>query len=165
MTEKALLSADGYFIRQEGAEAYPYGAHSSDDNGCGWIAVYNLLHALGRDITPEDVNREMAEKLTFHGHLGTTMRVMTEALTAHGLQFSLGRGRREALRLGSASDLGILRYWEGLTAHFVCYLRQGDGSCRFLNVNEDLEELIVPLAVFLKERPSLPFIRILAVSP
>ena len=47
------LSADGFIIDQRKTDNIPFGAVTSDRNGCGWIACYNLLRALGRDPDPE----------------------------------------------------------------------------------------------------------------
>jgi len=158
-----LFSEDGYIVRQKYAGGFPYGAFGSDLNGCGWIAVYNLLHVFDASITPEQVHREMNEKLSYRGMRGTPMSLMRKTLAAHGLVFSLGRGREAALRLGTASRGGILRYWEGMEPHFVCYLRLSGDTYRFLNVNERNPEMTVDFARYLNERPSTPMIRIIAL--
>lgn len=52
MLENAF-SPDGMIVRQSLATDVPYGRYPSSRNGCGWIATYNLLRAVGRPQTPE----------------------------------------------------------------------------------------------------------------
>ena len=56
---KTGFSADGYIVDQDCFSAYPYRTVTSDWNGCGWMAAYDLRHALGQTADFDAVRREM----------------------------------------------------------------------------------------------------------
>ena len=49
MLPQGCLSEDGYIINQGMLREIPFGNYPSSKNGCGWIAVYNLMKALGNE--------------------------------------------------------------------------------------------------------------------
>ena len=57
-------------------------------------------------------------------------------------------GREAALTAARRSRMGILRYSEEKIPHFVSFLRQGDGGCRFFNVNDGLEDYVCAMEMF-----------------
>ncbi len=60
MAEKGFTS-DGFIMDQAQFTDYPYGKFTSDWNGCGWIAVFNLMHARGMGVTPEQICQTPAQ--------------------------------------------------------------------------------------------------------
>ena len=67
------FSSDGYIVDQKQLQGYPYGRYSSDWNGCGWIAAYNLLKSRGQDVSCDEICREMSGRLRFGGFFGTSV--------------------------------------------------------------------------------------------
>ena len=66
-----MYSADGYCIDQGASQAIRYGKCSSAQNGCGWIAAYNLLHLAGKPYPPARVRAGLAPTLWMGGRMGT----------------------------------------------------------------------------------------------
>ena len=48
------FSPDGFITDQDCFEDYEYRTIPASDNGCGWIAAYNIRHALGQDAAFEE---------------------------------------------------------------------------------------------------------------
>ena len=146
------FSADGYIIDQDYFSAYPYRALTSDCNGCGWIAAYDLRRALGQGPDFDAVRKEMDGMFRLRIPGPTTMRVMLRYLTKYVPGFRLFRGRAASLSAAPRSRAGILRYTESGVPHFVAFVRLGDGQYRFFNVSDGLEDYICGMEQFLLTR-------------
>ncbi|MBR2531124.1 MAG: hypothetical protein IKE56_00470 [Lachnospiraceae bacterium] len=146
------FSADGYIIDQDLFDkSYPYRTMPSAWNGCGWIAAYNLRHALGDPVYFDDVRAEMdaMHRLRIPGP--TLMRVMRAYLDRYVPGWKETAGRDEAAREAAGSTAGIFRYTEGTVPHFITFVRQEDGCFRFFNVNDDLIDACMPMDRFVRE--------------
>lgn len=154
------FSTDGYIIDQNLFAAYPYREMTSDINGCGWIAAYNLCRALGRDITFDDVRREMDGMFRLRIPGPTPMGKLRRYLRRY-IQFRFYGGKRAALRAAASSDAGILRYWEGREPHFITFIRQADGSYRFMNVSDGQEDITAPMEEFFRGHCRMGYIRVI----
>ncbi len=146
------FSADGYIIDQDLFDkSYPYRTMPSAWNGCGWIAAYNLRHALGDPVYFDDVRAEMdaMHRLRIPGP--TLMRVMRAYLDRHVPGWKETAGRDEAVREAAGSIAGIFRYTEGAVPHFITFVRQEDGSFRFFNVNDNLIDACMSMDRFARE--------------
>ena len=60
-------------------------------------------------------------------------------------------GREAALTAARRCRMGILRYSEEKIPHFVSFLRQADGGCRFFNVNDGLEDYVCSVEMFFED--------------
>lgn len=149
---KKGFSHDGYIIDQNCFSDYPYRAMSSDINGCGWIAAFNLLRALGIEADFDAVRAEMDSMYSLRLPGPTTMRVMREYLERHVPGLVHSRGLESAILSAAASRAGILRYWESEVPHFVAFLRREDGMYRFFNVADGLEDHAAPMEEFMRSR-------------
>lgn len=138
--EAAGWSDDGFIIDQDCFGAYPYRTMPSSINGCGWIAAYDLLHALGRDQDPGRIRRELDGMHRLRVPGPTLMVVMRAYLAIHAPEARETVGREAALAAAAESRAGIFRYREGHEPHFVAYLRCGEGAFRFFNVADGLED-------------------------
>ena len=140
-------SPDGFICDQDCFEDYRYRTIQASLNGCGPIAVYNILHALGR--TPElpELLREMEAMHRVQRPGPTTMRVMRAALAEYVPAMREHPGREAALAAARGSRMGILRYSEDAIPHFVSFFRQGAGF-RFFNVNDGLEDYVCSMEMF-----------------
>ena len=157
------FSRDGYINDQNKLSDYRYRGMSSDVNGCGWIAAYNLRHAAGQAPGFDDVRREMNRMFPLQIPGPTPMRKLRRYLRRY-LPFRYVAGRKRALAGARQSTAGILRYWEGKTPHFVSFIRQPDGRYRFLNVNDGQEDFISDMDRFFARHVKKGWIRVLLLE-
>ena len=145
------FSRDGFIIDQDCFSSVRYRTIPACDNGCGFIAAYNMRKALGHDIAWDDVRREMDEMHRLRIPGPTLMKVIRNYLSLHVPQYKEVSGREEAAAAAEHSCTGIFRYTEGHVPHFVSFIKQADGSFRFFNVSEGLEDCVMPMQRFCSE--------------
>lgn len=141
------MSADGYLTDQDCLTEYSYRCIQASINGCGPLAVFNILHALGRDLPFEQILQEMDALHRMHRPGPTTMRVMRLMLASCLPELREHSGRAEALRAACGAELGILRYSEERVPHFVSFVRQGE-LFRFFNVRDGQEDFTASMEDF-----------------
>ena len=151
LTPAEGISADGYITDQDCFSSVRYRTMRADINGCGWIAAYNLRHALGEELDWDEVRQEMdvMHSLRFPGP--TLMRVMREYLAKYVPDYRETVGREEAAQAAKDSIAGIFRYQEGHEPHFISFVRQPDGRFRFFNVADGLEDFTASMETFGQE--------------
>lgn len=142
------FTADGYIRDQDCFSGVRYRTMPASINGCGWIAAYNLRHALGQTPDWAQVRRELDEMHRLRIPGPTLMTVMRAYLSRHVPQVRETVGREEALKAAAASRAGIFRYREKREPHFVSYLRTEDGRFRFFNVVDGLEDCRMTMEEF-----------------
>lgn len=140
-------SPDGFICDQDCFEDYRYRTMQASINGCGPIAVYNILHALGRTPELSALLREMEALHRVQRPGPTTMRVMRVYLEKRLPAMREHPGRDAALAAAKGSRMGILRYSEDAIPHFVSFFRQ-DAGFRFFNVNDGLEDYVCSMEMF-----------------
>ncbi len=145
------FSSDGFITDQDCFSSVRYRTVAADNNGCGFIAAYNIRHALGHRVDWNDVRAELDTMHTLRIPGPTLMRVMREYLNRYILDWVETVGREEAIASAANSQAGIFRYKEGHTPHFVCFVRQDDGRYRFFNVNDGLEDFTTSMEQFGEE--------------
>ena len=145
------FSSDGYITDQDCFSSVRYRTMPADNNGCGFIAAYNVRHALGHAVEWDDVRAELDAMHTLRIPGPTLMRVMREYLDKYVPGWVETVGREEALAAAGQSRAGIFRYKEGYTPHFVSFVRQDDGRYRFFNVDDGLEDFVAPMGQFGRE--------------
>ena len=142
------FSRDGFITDQDCFSSVRYRGMRADINGCGWIAAYNLRHALGQDADWDEVRHEMDVMHTLRVPGPTLMRIMREYLARYIPDFRETTGREDALAEAYRSIAGIFRYQEGHEPHFVSFVRQQNCSFRFFNVADGLEDCTMNLEDF-----------------
>ena len=151
------FSEDGYLKDQDFTEGLKYGYWPSSYNGCGWIAVYNALHAAGLKSVPEKVFQEMLDILPFEGRRGTPFRTVAQYYRERKLPHRLYYGRRGLMNRLAADEsvqIGILRYGEGfkrVIPHYTVFVRAEGDRFRFFNSDDGQEDITVPMAQFVRE--------------
>lgn len=161
---KNMFSDDGYIIDQEYTNAYQYGRLSSDINGCGWIAMYNLFHALNSIKSYEDIYQEMNAILTYKGMIGTPMKVMNKYLMINKIDFTVVSGKQSSLIKAKSSNIGIIRYFEGHELHFVTYLKLSNGYYRFFNAIAGKKVHQASMESFFNDHCKLPFVKVIIID-
>ena len=145
------FSRDGYITDQDCFSSVRYRTIPACDNGCGFIAAYNMRKALGHDVDWDDVRREMDGMHRLRVPGPTLMKVMRKYLALHVPQYKETSGKDEVCAAAENSITGIFRYTEGHVPHFVSFVRQTDGSLRLFNVAEGLEDCTMSVELFRKE--------------
>ena len=145
------FSRDGFITDQDCFSSVRYRTIPASDNGCGFIAAYNLRRALGQAVSWEEVRKEMdgLHRLRIPGP--TLMNVMRKYLQYHVPGCKEVSGRNEAVSAAEESSAGIFRYMEGHIPHYVSYMLQDDGRFRFFNVAEGLEDCTMTMKQFAEE--------------
>jgi hypothetical protein len=141
------FSADGYIIDQNYLSDYRYRGMTSDVNGCGWVAAYNLRRAMGHDVPFTAVHQEINAMFPLQIPGPTPMRIMRRYLRRYMSVSQMG-GRRRVLSAAASAPCGILRYREENVPHFVTFLRLPSGEYRFFNVADDQEDIQLPMETF-----------------
>ena len=150
-TPEKGISSDGYIIDQDCFSSVRYRTMAADINGCGFIAAYNVRHALGHSVGWETVRQELDAMHTLRVPGPTLMRIMREYLDRYVPGWIETVGRDEAIAAAAQSFAGMFRYNEGYEPHFVSFVRQDDGSFRFFNVSDGLEDFTGTMDQFGKE--------------
>ncbi|MBQ8975712.1 MAG: hypothetical protein IJ072_08350 [Oscillospiraceae bacterium] len=146
------FSRDGYIIDQGRMKSIPYGKFNSDWNGCGWIAVYNLMHALEFDVTPQQVHKLCAQALPLGGFIGTPVKTVVGVLELFDIKVRLVRGKKRVSPVIGEFSHGILRFFDGKYDHYVAFTDAGSGMYRFFNSDTERETDIMTMDRFLRLR-------------
>ena len=137
---EAAFTEDGYIRDQDCLSAFSYRCVPASHNGCGVVAVYDLLHHEGRDVDFAALCRQMEGLHTLHMPGPTLTSAMRRTLSRLLPGYAEAKGREAALAAAAGCRMGILRYVEQRVPHFVPLLRQEDGEYRFFNVNDGQED-------------------------
>lgn len=164
MNVSKAFSDDGFLVDQRYTESYPYGRFSSALNGCGWIAAYNLLHALGRPVDCAAVNRMLNVMLPWKGCFGTPVRTMRLFLSGQHVPVRKVTGRKRFLAALPGCYAGIIRYLDGYEPHYVAFYRLDADTFRFLNAREGEQHHCTDMETFLHEQVHFPYFRVLLTS-
>lgn len=138
-------TADGFLVDQRRAACYRYGAFCCDYNGCGWIAIYNMLLMLGERERPADLIRYLEEQGVFRGAIlggcmGTYPWSVVGYFRRRGRRVRWGLRKSTIARLAETAKAGALFYQRpNGTAHYVAFSTTGrkpveeKPAYRFLN--------------------------------
>ena len=154
-----FLSKDDYIIAQYAMSAYPYGNVTSNYNGCGWIAAYNLVHGLGLSFTYKEVYEDMIRILPYKGMAGTPTRTLHKYLTIKEITFTKTRGKKSVLECSKNCRAGVIRYMEGFEPHYVAFIKVNEDKFRYLNIKEGKEDIIMTMKEFLKTHCLIPYVK------
>lgn len=151
--EKAL-SADGYLIDQRHTQNIRYGRLSSDYNGCGWMAAFNLLKAAGKEVPALQVRDALERGLVFKGWLGTGPLHLRRYLKSCGCKLTANFRTKTAVVAAATCKAGIVYYVEGREPHYVAFYPAAGGQLRFLNAISGKQRHLSSMAAFLaRKRP------------
>ena len=159
------FTEDGYICDQEKLTDYPYRTTTSNYNGCGWIACFNVLKYLGRAPEAADVCSTMdhMHRLRFPGP--TTMRVVRKYLGSQGVSFTEVRGRKACAAAAEIAQAGIFMYFEERIPHYVAFVSTGDGRFRCFNVNDDMWDFESGMGDFAAKHFRGGIVHLFAVPP
>lgn len=150
------LSTDGYIIDQRQTENIPFGAVSSNENGCGWIAVYNFLKAMDRETDPEQLLCDLEKSLLFQGRLGVNLFCLVRELKKQKLPLDFALRSFHAQCLSERCRAGIILYFTGKRNHFAAFRREANGELRFFGAAPGVDRDIRTMAEFYREYVKFP---------
>lgn len=162
MLPENCLSDDGYIVNQSLLRGIPFGKYPSSKNGCGWVAIYNLMKALGNEKPYEEIIEALVPYALFRGLLGTRMPGLKKYIRGQGYAMDTSFSKADFEKLASGSQAGIIYYGTGKTYHFTAYQNKGDGTYRFFNSVYGLKEDVITMEQFIK-RIKAPLTHIVAV--
>lgn len=106
-----MFTHDGYINNQSMTAGIPYGRVTSEDNGCGWIAVFNVLRHLEQEPpAPEIVAKEMLSGVLMGGHWGTWPFAIVRYLRKRGYDVRWTVNKRGQAKLALESDAAVFLY-------------------------------------------------------
>ena len=124
------MSAFIYNQSQIPKEQWRYGLRSSASAGCGWIAVYNALHLLGKDAEiPELISMLEHQMPLINGNLGTTFWGPAQCFRHWGFPVKMYWDSRkfDAAAGNAPASILFFRWKRGirLGAHFAAFRFNG----------------------------------------
>jgi hypothetical protein len=162
---QTAFTADGFLVHQRETGKIPFGVCTSDKNGCGWIAAYNLLRI---DLHPaqwDRVRRDLSHFLPFQGKIGANAFVLAAYLRKWGCKLRVSSVLPLAKRQVEHCRGGILLYETGHSRHYVAFQRLSGGRLRFLNVNTPSGEVTLTLEEFYQRFVHFPLFFLITVRP
>lgn len=127
---------DGFLDRQDALEDFRFGMRSVAANGCGVMAVCNVLHACGKDEPFASLLAEAEFAGLFHGRAGLSPVFVVKMLAKRG--FSVERVYDPAYFDGAAAKADALIHVylrrDG-TAHYVALCAAGGGLFQAYNAD------------------------------
>lgn len=129
--KESALSRDGYIINQNNIDNIKYGNTTSDYNGCGWAACYNLCKYLKKDKSVEDVVAFLEKYLWCKGSLGTALNGIYKFMKALGLNVKTVVGKPAIVK--AKPEFGIVFYFYGQGCHYTFFYKYDNTKYRFLN--------------------------------
>jgi hypothetical protein len=130
--KETALSRDGYIVDQNNTDNITYGKYTSNRNGCGWIACYNLCKYLGKEFNAANIINFLEKYLWRKGLWGTSLTGVYKFMKSIGLQVKARIGKKSIIK--SASKFGIVFYLHDGGCHYVFFYKYDSSNYRFLNV-------------------------------
>ena len=133
---RGAADENGMLRDQNRLSAVRFGVATSDYNGCGWVALYNVLRLLGERMTVADAVREMEGGLWLRGRAGASPLRLIRVLRKHGctVTTSARKAQFDAAAGDRAGVVFYLRSHLSSGAHFAAFSRPDEnGLRRFYN--------------------------------
>jgi hypothetical protein len=138
---KTLKDYRGYIFRQddERVRDLKYGGFLNvGQNGCGAVAVYNVMLAIGKRVDLCDVllEFELNHIGRADGLLGTSPRRITSYFDAHGVDYTVINSFEEYKSRMNEFRISIIFMWESksLVQHYFCIIKRGEND--FVTINQ-----------------------------
>lgn len=138
----ALANAPEYIFSQSNAavKELHFGRFGTvGPNGCGSVALYNALRALGKPVPYPEVIYEMERNhmLRFFGMLGASPLRFKRFFREHGFDCEAIYSYRELAERANEFRAVVvyMQYKKSLMRHYFCIIKRDDGSLATLNLS------------------------------
>jgi hypothetical protein len=114
------------------------GVHTGDYNGCGWIATYNVLHMLGKDMQPWEIvaHYDKTGGALIDGNAGVNPEAISLFFTMRGIKTKTTYLPDNVDELIKKSGVAIFNYVHSSGAHYVA-VEYKDGKFVIYNDNDE----------------------------
>ena len=129
---KEAFNKNGFINKQGALDGIPFGATTLGDNGCGFIAAYNVLKRLKRPINTQHLYNFFLNTVFFKGKFGIS--ILQLVLWLFG-EKAFG-GLAILPHTYKNIDLGILWYKHSFGWHYITFYKEKEGFI-FLNAGLD----------------------------
>lgn len=146
---KEAYSKENYIIDQRATADIPYGRGASDESGCGWIALYNLMRCLGTPISEAEAQALLLRASLFGGRLGTSPLHVCRALRHYGLHYCIKWRKKRLPEQLAGVTCGILLYRHKTGLHYVAFRREDARQFQFWNAVLAKERHVAGMRQFL----------------
>lgn len=154
---------DGLLYDQSKLGGVKFGWFSSDRNGCGWVAVYNVLRLLGDPHPACEVRAALERGLLLGGACGAHLVQLAWYLCREGHSVAVSVLPLRFARLARDAGACVLLYWHRRGAHFVALRVEGD-RLHFYNAGRGAVADLSDFPEFLRERGVVPLGVLLCVD-
>ena len=156
MPQHIPTNAEGFIVAQAHTAHLPYGRRGSDYSGCGWIAVYNFLAAMGKSPSADAIRNRLSRGW-FKGRLGTGPLRLRRFVQGRGVPLQTARTQSGAAALAQNAKAGILLYAHPRGLHYVAFTDYNEATKKFLNVGDGQPVVVATLTEFLQANAKTPF--------
>ena len=126
------LDKNGFIINQSKLTDIPFGKYTADKHGCGLIAIYNAIKAVGIEPDLDDLIAYFKKYAYFGGKFGSNALQISVYLH----KYHLDNGYMFCKKNFSKVDVGILWYKHSAGWHYVAFYSVGNGKFNFLNADK-----------------------------
>lgn len=163
LIDSRAFSKEGLLIDQSLLGDLKNGWVGSDKNGCGWIAVYNVLKILEVKVLPEWVMEDLRGGLVLGGKFGTHVFYVQHYLRKRGCRVRLCVIPSRFSAVAKTADACILLYRHSRGNHFAALRREGE-RFHFYNALSGVADDIRTMEEFLKAERQIPPCMLIAVN-
>ena len=124
--KKDPIAKDGFIEDQDSFKDLNYGCKTSDYNGCGWVAGWNVMHALGKDVDKAELIRDLEPGTLLCGVAGTKPNFIKQYLQKLG--YNVQQYTKPHVCDKANPEQGVIYYMrKNITngAHYVCFTKAG----------------------------------------
>ncbi len=148
----AAFDQEGMIINQGLTQQVPFGWFDSKAKGCGWIAAYNLLKILGREMTMQECKEGLEKNAILGQVMGQNEVLLQLWLHKQGIKVHRSLPSDTLTNyLIPRSRAGILLYNHRSGAHYAAYRVLKGGRIQLYNAVYGKTDHIVSADAFLKE--------------
>lgn len=116
-------------------ENLSYGLGSIGKNGCGAVAIYNIMSLENKRTPLPDIIKYLDAGQYVFGLLGTCPSRIVSYLSAQGFDCSLHKNKSEFERLAQESDYAIYIYAGFNGGHYILLVNDGENTFTSINPN------------------------------
>lgn len=164
MIPENALNEEGYIINQGLIKDVNFGKYPSSKNGCGWIALYNLMKILNNETPYKEIIEALTPYIWFKGLTGTRLNIIKKYIRNKGYAMDCSFCKSKYETLAEKSAGGIIYYGTGRSYHFTAFKTLPDGKYHFYNSLYGCKSDIITMSEFKEKRIKLPLTHIIAVK-